>query len=125
MLPVFPKFLPPVLPTVAKALVLVGLLGLTSCFSSHVDPSVGLATPVTSAGFLTELERVSGTPWIEGNRIKTLLNGDAFFPPMLAAVRAARRSITFETFAFVDAPVTREFARALAAKVPLSIYAVG
>ena len=35
---------------------------------------------------------------------------------MLAAVKSARRSITFETFAFVDAPVTREFSKALAAK---------
>jgi len=104
------------LPTAAKALALVGLFGLPSCFSSHVDSSVGLATPVISAGFSQELERVSRTPWIGGNRIETLPNGDAFFPPMLAAVKAARQSITFETFAFVDAPVTREFTRALAAK---------
>ncbi|MEJ6719283.1 MAG: phospholipase D-like domain-containing protein [Akkermansiaceae bacterium] len=57
---------------------------------------------------------MSRTPWMGGNKVRTLANGDAFFPPMLAAVKSAKRSITFETFAFVDAPVTREFSRALA-----------
>lgn len=40
---------------------------------------------------------------------------------MLAAVKSARKSITFETFAFVDAPVTRRFSRALAEKAKAGI----
>ncbi|MFT6242434.1 MAG: cardiolipin synthase [Akkermansiaceae bacterium] len=110
------KFLPSVLPKVAKILLLAGVFGATSCFTSHVDSSVGLATPVDSESFTKELAKVLRTSWIPGNRVRTLPNGDVFFPPMLAAVKSARRSITFETFAFVDAPVTREFSKALAAK---------
>ena len=69
---------------------------------------------VSSEGFPGKMAEVSRAPWIGGNTVRTLPNGDAFFPPMLAAVKSAKRSITFETFAFVDAPVTREFSKALA-----------
>jgi cardiolipin synthase A/B len=62
------------------------------------------------------MAQVANTPWIRGNSVQTLPNGDAFFPPMLKAVKNAKHTITFETFAFVDAPVTREFSDALAAK---------
>ena len=40
---------------------------------------------------------------------------------MLAAVKAARHSITFETFAFVGAPITTEFSLALAAKAKAGV----
>lgn len=69
---------------------------------------------VGSPGFREELVRTSETPWLGGNRIETLSNGAVFFPRMLAAVRGAEQTITLETFAFVNSPVTREFARALA-----------
>lgn len=77
--------------------------------------------PVSGKEFRKELSTVAGVPWIAGNEIKTLPNGDAFFPPMLAAVKSARKSITFETFAFVDAPVTRRFSKALAEKAKAGI----
>jgi len=114
--PVFLKFLPSVLPKVVRVLLLAGALSATSCFSSHVDPQVGLHTPVLSQGFPAELAKVSQSPWVEGNKIRTLANGQAFFPKMLQAVRSARKSITFETFAYVDAPITLEFSQALAEK---------
>jgi cardiolipin synthase len=43
-----------------------------------------------------------GPPLVPGNRVTTLINGDRIFPPMLAAIRAAKTSITFETFVFRD-----------------------
>lgn len=116
MPPVFRKFLPSVLPKVARWLLPAAAWSVASCFSSNVDLSVGRTVPVKSAGFRAELARASKTAWIPGNKIRTLPNGDAFFPPMLAAVRSATKSITLETFAFVNAPVTRDFSRALAAK---------
>lgn len=116
MLPVFPKFLPNVLPKVASTFLLAVAWSATSCFSSNVDVSVGQGVSAKSPAFSAELERVTGTSWISGNRVRTLANGDQFFPPMLAAIRQARKSITFETFAFVDAPVTRQFSSVLAAR---------
>jgi cardiolipin synthase A/B len=55
-----------------------------------------------------------GPPLVSGNRITTLINGDRIFPPMLAAIRAARVSVNFETFVFKD-PIGCEFCEALSA----------
>lgn len=77
------------------------------------------------------MEQATGSPWLEGNDLVTLPNGEAFFPAMLREVQSARKSITLETFAFVEAPVTRSFSRALAERaragvaVKLILDAVG
>ena len=49
-----------------------------------------------------------------GNRAQELLNGDQIFPAMLAAIRSARHSITFETYIYWAGDIGREFAAALA-----------
>ena len=54
-----------------------------------------------------------GPPLVDGNRITGLLNGDEIFPAMLAAIRSARATITFETFIYWSGKVGREFAAAL------------
>ena len=51
---------------------------------------------------------------VGGNRARELLNGDQIFPAMLAAIRAAERSITFETYIYWSGDIGREFADALA-----------
>jgi cardiolipin synthase len=55
-----------------------------------------------------------GPPLVGGNRVDTLLNGDEIFPAMLAAVRKAERSITFETYIYWSGTIGREFSDALA-----------
>ena len=55
-----------------------------------------------------------GPPLVPGNRVTTLINGDRIFPPMLAAIRAAKISVTFETFVIRD-PIGADFCEALAA----------
>ena len=47
--------------------------------------------------FMHELGVLLGPPFLQGTRAAALLNGDAIFPPMLAAIRGAQVSITFET----------------------------
>ena len=112
---VFLKVLLIVLPKGASVLLAAGLATmLSSCFSSRLVPRPGPGAEVGSKEFVAELGRVSDAPWQAGNEVKTLPNGASFFPRMLAAVKAAERTITLETFAFVDAPVSRDFARALA-----------
>ena len=51
---------------------------------------------------------------LSGNRAQELLNGDQIFPAMLAAIRSAERSITFETYIYWAGDIGREFADALA-----------
>jgi cardiolipin synthase len=64
--------------------------------------------------FLDELGLLLGPPFVQGNRVRTLLNGDEIFPPMLAAIRSARTSITFETYIYWAGDIGQAFADALA-----------
>ena len=49
----------------------------------------------------------------DGNSVTPLVNGDQIFPAMLEAVRAARKTITFETFIYWSGRIGQEFADAL------------
>ena len=63
--------------------------------------------------FRRSLSALLGPPLVDGNRIDSLINGDEIFPSMLAAIRAARRTITFETYIYWSESIGREFADAL------------
>ncbi len=50
---------------------------------------------------------------LSGNEVKSLHNGDQIFPAMLDAIRAAQRSITFETYIYWSGDVGQQFSDAL------------
>ena len=50
-----------------------------------------------------------GAEVIGRNAIKTLLNGDAFFPEMLKAISGAKKTITFETYIWSSGKVSDQF----------------
>jgi cardiolipin synthase A/B len=54
------------------------------------------------ADFRRALGILLGPPLVPGNRVTTLVNGDAIYPAMLDAIRTAQTNITFETFVFRD-----------------------
>jgi cardiolipin synthase len=60
-----------------------------------------------------EMSVLLGPTIVGGNRIQVLQNGDEIFPSMLEAIRAARRTITFETYIYWSGHVGEEFAQAL------------
>ena len=66
---------------------------------------------VADPQFRRELDTLLGPPIIDGNRVSSLQNGDEIFPSMLAAVRAARRTITFETYIYWSGDIGQAFAR--------------
>jgi len=85
--------------------------------------------PATEKRIETRVERLYGTgdpqftrtmgvllgpAIVPGNRVTPLYNGREIFPAMLAAIRSARRSITFETYIYWSGEIGREFAEALA-----------
>src|SRR5690606_28573802 len=51
-----------------------------------------------------------GPPLVDGNTITALQNGDEIFPAMLQAIRAARETISFETYIYWSGDVGRAFA---------------
>jgi cardiolipin synthase A/B len=52
-------------------------------------------------------------PLLPGNRVELLVNGDATFPAMLAAIAQARRSLTLSTYIFDHDTAGLAFAKAL------------
>jgi cardiolipin synthase len=70
--------------------------------------------PVRSPQFRRAVGHLLGPQIAHGNRIRTLRNGDQIFPAMLAAIRQAQRSITFETFVYWKGEIGERFTQALA-----------
>ena len=54
-----------------------------------------------------------GPPILEGNKVEVLLNGEQIFPSMLAAIRGAQHTITFETYIYWSGTIGKEFTDAL------------
>ncbi len=63
--------------------------------------------------FLRAMGSLLGPGIAGGNQVTELLNGDQIFPPMLQAIRGAKRSITFETYIYWSGEIGKQFADAL------------
>ena len=61
-----------------------------------------------------EMSVMLGPAIVGGNRVLDLQNGDEIFPAMLAAIRSAQKTITFETYIYWSGDIGRELAEALA-----------
>ncbi len=62
-----------------------------------------------------------GGNFVSGNNITTLVNGREIFPAMLSAIRAARRSIDFETYIFWDGEIAKKMTEALAERAQAGV----
>ncbi len=65
------------------------------------------------AEFRRTLSTLLGPPFVDGNKVQTLVNGDAIFASMLEAIRGARQTITFETYIYWSGTIGDEFIAAL------------
>jgi len=63
--------------------------------------------------FRREMGALLGPAIIPGNTVQALHNGAEIFPAMLAAIAAARHTITFETYIYWSGHVGEQFAAAL------------
>ena len=66
-----------------------------------------------SPQFERALGTLLGPGIVGGNAVTELLNGDQIFPPMLAAIRAAQKTVTFETYIYWSGDIGKQFADAL------------
>jgi cardiolipin synthase len=119
--PARPRGLPGVTLSVPKILGLVVLGALLTLLGVNVlsDKEKQVRTriehrySVADPQFARAMGVLLGPALVGGNRVDTLLNGDEIFPPMLEAIRAARRTINFETYIYWSGDVGKQFADAL------------
>jgi cardiolipin synthase A/B len=69
---------------------------------------------IGEASFYPTLAAHTDASIIGGNRVDLLFNGDQIFPAMLAAIRSARTSITYQQYFFEDGAIAFELAEAFA-----------
>ena len=104
---------------------LYGLFGINRVRSRAKQLRAGLpvasrlpSPPASADDFASQLTRIGDavTQWarIPGNDIIPLENGENAFPPMLAAIDAAQRSVWLATYIFETDPVGQQFIDALA-----------
>jgi cardiolipin synthase len=67
--------------------------------------------------FRRDMSLLLGPPVVEGNHTEVLLNGDRIFAAMLAGIRQAERTLTFETYIYWSESIGEEFAEALSEPV--------
>lgn len=107
-------------------LLLTAALACCVCSCAKLEPSryaeLGAAAPmVTESHFRGDSAEVAISPWLEGNKIETLVNGAEYFPAMLEAVKRAEKTITFETFVAVNAKVTYDLVMALSERAEAGV----
>jgi len=95
---------------VAVVLLVVNISSGEKKITERIVHEYGVADPQ----FQRSMSVLLGPPLLDGNRVDTLINGKQIFPAMLAAIRAAKKSITFETYIYWSGKVGQEFAAALA-----------
>jgi cardiolipin synthase len=104
---------------VAVALAITVTLSVTvivlnlSSGERKIDHRIAHLYAVGDPQFLRAMGNLLGPPLIGGNSVVELLNGDEIFPAMLSAVRAATRTITFETYIYWSGRIGAEFSEAL------------
>lgn len=88
---------------------------LAGCASSTKELKAPPSYSSRLAGpeFRQAMGHVLGASFTEGNRIETLVDGDQIFSAMLRGIRAARQTITFETYVFEKGEIPQQFATAL------------
>jgi cardiolipin synthase A/B len=89
------------------------VLNLRAGGEKRIDQAVARLYDVEDAQFGRAMGALLGPPIVSGNRVDTLVNGDAIFPSMLAAIRSARKTISFESYIYWSGEIGREFAEAL------------
>lgn len=101
---------------VVTALVTIAGLNLAGGDDRRIRRAVQSSYAVSDPQFPRAMGALLGPPLEGGNRTETLLNGASIFPAMLAAIRGAQRTITFETYIYWSGRIGREFAEALAGR---------
>jgi cardiolipin synthase len=91
-------------------LIVANLSSSEKKLDQEIDHTYGVSDPQ----FLRVMGTMLGPAILPNNRVTALRNGDEIFPAMLAAIGAAKRTISFETFIYWSGAIGKAFADALA-----------
>ncbi|MEM5424568.1 MULTISPECIES: cardiolipin synthase [Paraburkholderia] len=107
--------------TVAVTLVVILVIANLTSGEKKIEHKIDRLYASDSPQFIRSMGLLLGPPVVGGNRFEVLVNGDEIFPSMLAGIRAAQHTITFETFIYWSGAIGEEVARALSDKARAGI----
>ena len=102
--------------TVVVTLVVVLVIANLTSGEKKIEHKIERLYTSDDPQFIRSMGLLLGPPVIGGNRFEVLVNGDAIFPSMLEGIRAARETITFETFIYWSGAIGEQIASALSDK---------
>ena len=76
----------------------------------------------TDSQFVRTMGSLLGPAFVAGNQVTALYNGDEAFPAMLAAIRSARRTITFESYIYWSSAIGHQFTAALTERARAGVH---
>src|SRR5207237_9810458 len=83
----------------------------------HLDHTFAVSDPEFFGSALAMSDPVP----IEGSAIEVLQNGDEYFPAMLEAIRAAKKTVHFEAYIVYSDEIGRAFCEALAERAQAGV----
>lgn len=98
-----------VLLTTAATILILNLRAGEKHITYQLEHRFGIDDPQ----FVRTMGQLLGPAILHGNEVKALHNGDEIFPVMLAAIRLAQKSITFETYIYWSGEIGKQFSDAL------------
>ncbi|MGJ4802182.1 phospholipase D-like domain-containing protein [Luteimonas sp. SDU82] len=99
--------------TILATIVVAALAMNFATPEKKVEKKVEHRHDVADPQFKREMSVLLGPAILPGNRVQAFHNGDEIFPAMLEAIRAARHTITMETYIYWSGEIGREVADAL------------
>ena len=108
-----------ILPGWGWTLLAIGALAFVMVVSALFLPDfhepdflVGADPDADSPEFIDLVVSALNVPILRGSRARILQNGDAFFPPMLEAIRNARETVNFQCYIWESGTVSDQFIEA-------------
>jgi cardiolipin synthase len=98
---------------VGVVLVIVWLYVNLATSERKVERPIPHTYATTDSQFVRTMGSLLGPNFLAGNQVTALYDGDEIFPAMLAAIRSARHTITFESYIYWSSSVGRQFTAAL------------
>ncbi|WP_334186342.1 phospholipase D-like domain-containing protein [Noviherbaspirillum sp.] len=99
--------------SIAATLLTAWLALNLSVGDKEIDTRLSRLYATDDAQFRRAMSHVLTPPMVPGNHVEALINGDHIFAAMLDKIRAAKSTITFETYIFWSGSIGKTFADAL------------
>lgn len=106
-----------VIVTTIIVVILMNLFTAEKKIKKRVETIYGVSDPQ----FSRSVSLLLGPPFLPGNEVKVLTNGDEIFAAMLKGIKSAKSNINFETFIYWNDSIGKEFASALSERAKAGV----